>query len=236
MSFRFKQFTINDEHTAMKVGTDGVLLGAWARVDAARRILDIGCGSGLITLMAAQRNPSADVTGVEIDEAAAGDARLNALASPFKERVKIICADILTFSAERSQYDCLLANPPYHEETLLPPSARRASARHTSGGGLTFASLLRAADTLLDKSAPNASFSLILPFAALKTFLPLAGVHGFCLSRQTDVITREGKQPKRALIELRPVCSDIEHAQLFLTTDGNQRTEQYSALCKDFYL
>ncbi|MFR1987405.1 MAG: tRNA1(Val) (adenine(37)-N6)-methyltransferase [Prevotellamassilia sp.] len=135
--FTFQQFTIDDSRCAMKVGTDGVLLGAWADLSETTRILDLGCGSGLIALMAAQRNPQALVKGVEIDEAAAADAQANVAASPFHERVQITCADALTLSAPSFEADCILSNPPYHEEELLPPEAQRAAARHTGGGGLT---------------------------------------------------------------------------------------------------
>ena len=93
--FSFQQFEIDDRHCAMKVGTDAVLLGAWADVEDSQRILDVGCGSGVVTLMAAQRAPHAVVTGVELDEAAAADAAANARRSPFAERVDIVCADIL---------------------------------------------------------------------------------------------------------------------------------------------
>ena len=98
--FSFQQFEIDDRHCAMKVGTDAVLLGAWADVEDSQRILDVGCGSGVVTLMAAQRAPHAVVTGVELDEAAAADAAANAHRSPFAERVDIVCADILKLAAE----------------------------------------------------------------------------------------------------------------------------------------
>lgn len=233
--FTFKQFVINDAHCAMKVGTDGVLLGAWANVGKARRVLDIGCGSGVIALMAAQRNSDAHVTGVEIDPAAAGDARANAAASPFADRVQIICDDVLALTTgDMPPFDCILANPPYHEEDLLPPSAQRATARHTAGGGLTFAALLRAANKLL---CPNGgTFSLILPTQAATHFEALAGAHSLYVSRRTTVVTRPGKPSKRTLLELSrhaapPACDSL----VLLSSDGT-RSPQYAALCRDFYL
>lgn len=150
MSFSFKQFHIDDAHCAMKVGTDGVLLGAWANVCEADRILDVGCGCGLIALMAAQRNRAARVVGVELDAAAAADALANVQHSPFASNVEIVCADVLQYAADCGlAFDSILSNPPYHEESLLPPASQRAKARHTQGGGLTFAALLRVVEHLL---------------------------------------------------------------------------------------
>ena len=173
----------------MKVGTDGVLLGAWAHVKEAKHILDIGCGSGLVTLMAAQRNAMAQVTGIEIDTAAANDAEMNAQASPFKERVEILQADVLQMAehCHYKHYDCILSNPPYHEEDLLPPTTTRAQARHTAGGGLTFAALLRAVSLLIDTEAPNASFSVILPTPSVSKFTTLAILHNLHLTRRTEI-------------------------------------------------
>lgn len=248
--FTFKHFAVNDAHCAMKVGTDGVLLGAWANVSCARRVLDIGCGSGVIALMAAQRNASALVTGVEIDPSAAGDARANALSSPFAERVRIVCGDILSLKKELPPSDCILANPPYHEETLLPPTSLRATARHTDGGGLTFAALLCAVDSLLYKgeektyggetesgeTMPAARFSLILPTQAVPHFEGMAAAHGLYASRRTTVVTRQGKPSKRTLLELSrhavmPVCDTL----VLLSPDGS-RSPQYAGLCRDFYI
>ena len=109
--FAFKQFTIYHDRCAMKVGTDGVLLGAWGCVEG-QRILDIGTGSGLIALMAAQRNPDAEVLGIDIDEGAILQARENVAQSPFCGRVGCILQDILTFQPEEC-YDSILCNPPY---------------------------------------------------------------------------------------------------------------------------
>lgn len=234
--FTFKQFVIEDAHCAMKVGTDGVLLGAWADVSGCRHITDIGCGSGVVALMATQRAPLARVTGVEIDPGAARDARANAAASPFASRTEIVLADVCRYAATAPKSDCLLSNPPYHEEDLLPPTACRATARHTSGGGMGFEALLRAACQLLDPAAPHARFSLILPTQALPRFLPLAAVHGFHETRRTDVVTRPGKPPKRTLLELRPHPVPMRRDVLVLVGDDGGRSEAYANLCRDFYL
>jgi len=234
--FTFREFTIRDAHCAMKVSTDAVLLGAWAKVENAQHILDIGCGSGVITLMAAQRAPQAQLTGVEIDAAAARDARTNAEASPFARRVRIQHVDALKLTVAQGTYDHILSNPPYFEEDLLPPDSTRAAARHTAGGGLTFEALLRTVDTLLYRQCAEARFTLILPTQATAHFISLAAAHRLTPARRLDVITREGKPPRRTLLELTPNNQPLQTAQLVLTTPDNQRTAAYAALCKDFYL
>ena len=143
--FEFKQFKIYHDRCAMKVGTDGVLLGAWAEVTESSRILDIGCGSGLVTIMAAQRS-QANVYGVEIERNAALQAIGNAARSPWGRRIHIVCEDICNFQ-DSTGFDTILVNPPFFEEELLPPDAARSSARHTAS--LSFASLLQQVARLL---------------------------------------------------------------------------------------
>lgn len=265
--FSFQQFEIDDRHCAMKVGTDAVLLGAWADVEDSQRILDVGCGSGVVTLMAAQRAPHAVVTGVELDKAAAADAADNARRSPFAERVDIVCADILKLAAEADdaaktqsesepmfkeeektkktgRFDCILSNPPYHEEDLLPPLTSRAAARHTAGGGLTFEALLHAVSRLLALPAsPDCAegtvaprFCVILPAAAAERFTTLAAVHGLWAVRRTEVVTRLGKQPKRVLLQFSPLKATCQTETLELLRADGKRSVAYDRLCRDFYL
>lgn len=129
----------------MKVGTDGVLLGAWADVEQARRVLDIGTGTGLIALMAAQRS-QAEVCGVEVDEEAAGQACENADASPWKDRIRIICKPVQAY-ADGAGFDVIVSNPPYFQEQTFCPDSQRNGARHTDG--LSFEELLEAVSRLL---------------------------------------------------------------------------------------
>lgn len=229
--FRFKRFTINDDRCAMKVGTDGVLLGAWADVDAASHILDIGTGSGLIALMLAQRNEQAHVTGLELDSAAAEQARENVADSPFAAQVDIVTGDFLSHQAEG--YDAIVSNPPFFEEDLLPPDAERASARHTAAG-LTFETLVVRSAALLREGG---SLQVIIPKTAQGRFHALCNAQGLVLVRATDVRTVIRKEPKRVLLHF--VKGDVatlpQRDELVLMTDG-QRSADYSALCHDFYL
>lgn len=234
--FTFKQFEIHDEHCAMKVGTDGVLLGAWAPVEGCKRILDVGCGSGLLALMLAQRAAEAKITGVEIDAAAAEDARLNAEHSPFALRVEIVCADAIRFAAERDEaFDCIVSNPPYHEEELLPPDNGRARARHTDGG-LSFAALLQVATKLLSMRT-GARFCVVLPATAAPRFETLASAYGLFTCSRLNVFTTPRKPCRRVLLELRREHTLVPDTQeLMLCSADGGRSEAYAALCKDFYL
>lgn len=246
MSFTFKQFHIADSRCAMKVGTDGVLLGAWADVSQAHHVLDIGCGSGLISLMAAQRQPEAHVTAIELDASAVLDARENVARSPFADRIEVVEADVVKWaadSAQRGRFDCIISNPPYYEEDLLPPSQLRAQARHTAGGGLTFAALLRSVRLLLhddhERNSPTSrpsTFSVILPSQAQPRFCALAAIHGLNLTRRTDIVTRLSKPCKRVLLEFSLTARPLTHSVLTLLGDGSSRSAEYQALCADFYL
>ncbi len=148
--FTFKQFHVAHDRCAMKVGTDGILLGAWAPVTNARRILDIGSGSGLIALMLAQRSPAdCRIDAVELDSNAARQARENAAASPWHERVTVIESAIQTYQA--APYDLIVSNPPYFVAGQSFRDPARALARHT--GGLDSRDLLAACDRLLAPAA-----------------------------------------------------------------------------------
>lgn len=170
-------------------GTDGVLLGAWAEVADAKSILDIGCGCGLISLMAAQRSPKGNVLGIEIDNEATIDAINNVKNSPYSNRITITCTDALQFAqTATSKFDCILSNPPYYEEDVLPPSVNRAQARHTAGGGLTFNALLRCVSLLLDYTNKKARFCVILPTVASTHFICSASIYGLSLIHRTDIV------------------------------------------------
>lgn len=243
--FRFKQFTVHDDRCAMKVGTDGVLLGAWASVDGARRILDVGAGCGLVALMAAQRAPEAHVTAIEIDDAAAAQARENVQQSPFADRVEVLCDDFVTYAANletsitsqphnlAQHYDVIVSNPPFFEEDLLPPDAKRANARHTQAGGLTFESLVAAAVTLLREGG---HLQVIIPKTAQQRFHAICNRYGLSLVRSTDVQTVVRKAPKRVLLDFAntPLATP-QHDVLVLMEQG-ERSVAYAALCREFYL
>ncbi len=230
--FTFKQFHIDHSRCAMKVGTDGVLIGAWCRLPLSGRILDIGTGTGLIAVMAAQRASGCMVTGIDIDAECVAQARDNAASSPWGGRIGIEqCALQEFFPTHR--FDAIVSNPPYFEESLLPPDARRTAARHTRS--LTYAELVDGVVRLLDAEG---RFSLILPAAESERFLSAA--HGVLfLTRRCDVRTTPGSGVRRVMMEFAVSVPKLllQIESLSIEDGGPMRySGEYRALTRDFYL
>lgn len=229
--FRFRQFEVWHDRCAMKVGTDGVLLGAWAGVEERSRILDIGTGTGLIALMAAQRAPAATVWGIEIDEAAAAQAEENARRSPFADRVRMLRGDVRTFDFRQS-FDCILCNPPFFTEDTLPPDAQRTLARNSVS--LRFGELISAVVRLL---APDGEFHVILPTSAVNDFITQSFMSDLYVQRKCAVRTVLRKEPKRQMLSFsRDRNGYTETEELILQAPDGSRTPAYASLTKDFYL
>ena len=227
--FQFKHFTIDDSGTAMKVGTDGVLLGAWARVEHCRRILDIGTGTGLVALMAAQRS-GAEVLGIDLDADAVGQAGENVAASPWKDRVRVMEADVKEFS-DTQLFDAILCNPPYFENSLKCPDAARTMARHTDT--LTFDELAKSVARLL---APEGELSVVIPYDRATDMTVSAACYGLFATRQTIVCPYEGAKPKRILMAFSRQGGMHTPETLCLQDVQRKPTPEYVALVKDFYL
>lgn len=227
--FRFKQFSVRHDRCAMKVGTDGVLLGAWGSVEG-KRILDIGTGTGLIALMAAQRNPEADVLGIDIDESAVAQAIENVAESPFSRRIECILQDVLTFESE-APFDAILCNPPFFTEDTLPDNRSRALARNNKC--LPFPQLIKKVAVLL---AENGTFSLIVPSGLAQEIVGLCMENGLHLVRRCQVHTTARKPPRRTLLEFSRQNRSCEMQTLCLVADDGTRSQQYQELTKDFYL
>ncbi|MDR0995577.1 MAG: methyltransferase [Tannerella sp.] len=197
-AFRFKQFLIRQDRCAMKVGTDGVLLGAWAGEGRSRRILDVGTGSGLVALILAQRNPEAEVHALDIDEVAARQAAENASASPFAHRIKVFPCPFAAYAVSTPwKYELIVSNPPYHTEKLKSPNEKRAAARHDEG--LPLDELLNGASALL---APGGRLALVLPALREGKLRALGLACGLKIVRRALVATVPTKPPKRILVEL----------------------------------
>ena len=217
--FRFKQFSVSHSASAMKVGTDGVTLGAWAA--CAGRVLDVGCGCGLIGLMCAQRGAS-EVTMVEIDPAAAQEAAQNAAKSPWADRVTTVCDDFLTAPLQ-GDFDAIVSNPPFFANGELAPDRRRADARHESG--LTpDAFMARAAELL----APDGTVSVILPPDRAEEWTAAATFHGLRQRRLARLYTGAA-EPRRVLVEF-GAPSSLEVSELHINSP------EYQEIVKDFYL
>ena len=229
-SFRFRQFEIMQDRCAMKVGTDGVLLGAWA--EGGRRILDIGTGTALIALMMAQRFPLAGVTGIDIDAEACGEARENVERSPFAGRVDIVHARLQEYGGEMKKYDSIVSNPPFFVNSLKNPGKARSVARHTDT--LSFRDLFAGVKRLL---VEEGVFSAIVPVEVVDNFVNEGYIHGFRLTRKCGVKTVARKQPKRYLLAFtrRPGVRLIEEEQVMMESP-DRKSEWYEILTKDFYL
>ena len=228
--FRFKQFCIRHDRCAMKVGTDGVLLGAWGNVEG-KRILDIGTGTGLIALMAAQRNPQAVVVGIDIDEAAVKQARENIADSPFCERVSCEFQDVLTYSPDVC-FDVILCNPPFFTEDTLPDDEPRALARNNRS--LPFPQLIAKVASLL---TGKGKFSMIIPCEHVLDVVGLCLTNGLRLSRRCTVYTTEKKPPRRTLLTFTKAQSVSCHEQkLCLNAPDGSRSQTYQELTHAFYL
>lgn len=230
-TFRFKQFSVTDDDASLKVGTDAVLLGAWVSIGDARRLLDVGTGSGVIALMLAQRShPQAQVYAIDIQPNDVRQALHNASRSPWPGKITVAEVPIQQFNAN-IPYDLIVSNPPYFSGSLLPPDPLRTTARHDAT--LTYDDLLRSAKRLLTS---NGRLGVIIPYLAADGFVKLAESHGLYPHRLTRFITREGKKPERTLLEFG--FTRIHHAIDYLTLYGTENlwSEAYRKLTGNFYL
>ena len=228
--FRFKRFAVVNDRSAMKVGTDGVLLGAWCPVDGARHVLDVGTGCGVIALMVAQRNPEAIIDGIDIDHGAVEEAAHNFASSPWSDRVKALEMDFNDMG-HAGCYDLIVSNPPYFTDSLLPNDTQRTLARHTRT--LTYRQLIEGAAQLLTL---DGTLALITPTDAEEQIVEAATFASLPVRHVTRVIPVEGGEAKRTMWELsrraRPYLEDtitIAHA-------NGDFTQEYITLTRNFYL
>lgn len=231
--FQFKQFSVYQDRCAMKVGTDGVLLGAWVNVDNAKNTLDIGTGTGLIALMMAQRSVSSLITAIEIDSEAACQATENVLNSPWKDRIEVVNADLLDFNCSK-RYDVIVSNPPYFSQSLPSPNKQRTLARHNDH--LTYSALIQKVATLLSE---NGRFSVIIPYDHKDEFIQLASQSRLYLQRIVAVKTTPTSVFRRVLLEFSFVESIVEQLkveELLIERERHQYSTEYINLTKDFYL
>lgn len=191
--FEFKNFTVRQEHCAMKVCTDACLFGAWADVAGAKRILDIGTGTGLLSLMAAQRNSEALVEGVEIDEGAFIQAGQNFKAGPFGQRLSVHHAPVQAFFPEY-RFDAIISNPPFFQNDLKSPDRKTNTAHHADT--LDFSALSHAVERLL---SPGGKFSLLLPVPESRLYEKQQG-SGWQLTRDLLLTHRPGLRPFRRMM------------------------------------
>lgn len=231
--FLFKQFEIQQDQCLMKVGTDGVLLGAWADVEKTSNILDIGTGTGLIAIMLAQRTKEAVVHAVEIDETACTQAKENILASPWASRMAAFTDSIQDFARlSRSKYDLIVSNPPFFSGGTFSNNQDRANVRHTVK--LPHGDLLIAVRSLLAKEG---KFCVILPFIEGLRFEEIAKTYSLYCTKRTEVHPKKEKSVERLLLQFERMEKECLVDQLVIQKEArNDWTDDYIALTKAFYL
>ncbi|TQI81789.1 tRNA1Val (adenine37-N6)-methyltransferase [Serratia fonticola] len=231
--FTFKQFFVAHDRCAMKVGTDGVMLGAWVAVEQAQRVLDIGCGSGLIALMLAQRTASeVTIDAVELDSEAAAQARENVLESPWPQKIQVHTQDIHHFAGQHAhRYDLIVSNPPYFEPAVACRDLARANARYTET--LTHDALLDCAERLITASG---CFCVVLPYAIGEAFEVNAHQRGWHTARRLNISDRADTPKHRLMLALarQPVAK--QEAELAIKRADSSYTAEFRQLITDFYL
>lgn len=228
--FRFKQFTVWHDKCGMKIGTDGVLLGAWTDVSTARHILDVGTGTGLVALMLAQRT-SAPVLAIDIDEDAVWQAKENVASSPWSEQITCVQADYRLFEPS-VRFDLIVSNPPFFVHSLKSPVDKRNIARHTDE--LSFAVLIEKSAQLL---TPKGVLTLIIPTGEAENEVKKQAVqHGLHPFRQLYVCTKPDASPKRTLISFGFLACECQNDTIVIELERHVYSEAYKALTQDYYL
>jgi tRNA1Val (adenine37-N6)-methyltransferase len=231
--FRFKEFTIHMDRCAMKVGTDGVLLGAWSDCSGKENVLDIGTGTGLIALMIAQRENKSRITAIELDEAAYIQAQENVLISPWKDRISVVHSSYQQFVKDCSdKFDLLVCNPPFFTQSFLSDDNERMMARHDST--LPLEELIRESKEIM---AQNGSLAFVFPYDRDEDVKRVSEAHGFYIHKRLIVKPTIRKQPKRILYEIGPRKKTFQEQTLIIEDKGrHEYSDEYIALTKDFYL
>jgi tRNA1Val (adenine37-N6)-methyltransferase len=230
--FRFKEFVIRQDQTAMKVCTDACILGAYAEVAHAQRILDIGTGTGLLALMTAQRAPLAQVTAVEIEEKAFFQAKENIAQSPFSERVTVKNIRIQDFTlGDMPRFDCIISNPPFFQNHLKSPDLQRTQALHTDT--LPFGDLIKAVDQLLDTSG---CFWLLLPPYEMQIFGEMAQEVGLFQNRRLQIYSSPNKGVFREIGAFSRIDSPTFQDILKIKDSDNEYTLSFKKYLNPYYL
>lgn len=235
--FRFKQFAVHQDRCAMKIGTDGILLGAWAQAEPPHRILDIGTGTGLIALMMAQRFPNAVIDAVEIEPNAAEQAARNFSVSPWPERLNLHHQSIQSFAASclhDKTYSLIVSNPPWFVDSLKSNESSRNLARHTDS--LSHDDLLNSVRLLLHSSG---GFAVVLPSGDSTSFIRSAHERNLFCCRQCYVRSKPGLSPHRVLMEFdtEPAKCPVHVQELTIENEQHHDyTESFRELTRDFYL
>ncbi len=231
--FRFKQFTVQQERAAMKVGFDGILLGAWTTIGTSTRILDVGTGTGLVALMLAQRSDeSVFIDAIEIDSDTCEEARLNTVRSPWSNRVVVECVSFQDFQPGTVKYDLVVCNPPYFDSHSGSEPLRAAARQNTA---LSLGELFDNAKRCLDER--HGRLSMVYPMGRSNESIAEATCFGFHPQRQLLIRSLPSKPFHRVMLEFgRKAVECIETEELTIEKAHHVYTEEFKQLARDFYL
>lgn len=229
-TFNFKQFAVQQDRCAMKISTDGVVLGAFAGRGYPKNILDIGTGTGVISLMLAQRFPEAMITGIEIDKDASEQATENVRQSPWPDRVKILHQSFQEFQKQhQGKFDLIVSNPPYFPKHLLSPDLKRNLALHNDS--LTFGELAKGIGRLMEQ---NGHFWLILPPDQMKTIHKILEFSGIHTIEKLDLRDKPNKNIIRTIHAFSYSKYEIKKSNIHIKAESGDYSKEYSELLKDF--
>lgn len=230
--FHFKQFTVYHDRCAMKVGTDGVLLGAWTDISDVKTALDIGTGTGLISLMIAQRNRNITIDAIDIEINAIAQAKDNIKNSPFADQIKCTQCSVQEFAEKyEKKYDIIVSNPPFFTESLKSPDNQRSLARHDDT--LSINDLLKASAKLLNN---NGKLSLIYPYEYKNSISNIAKQNHLFINKAANVYPTPSSQPRRILLEISKNQTPIQENSLTIEESRHIYSDEFTELVKDFYL
>ncbi len=231
--FRCKKFTVYHDRCAMKVGTDAMLLGAWTDIADSKRVLDIGTGSGLISIMIAQRNELAKIDAVEIDFDSYKQAGENFANCLWSNRLTLVKDSFQNFAeTSETQYDTIVSNPPYFINLLKSPKNSKNIAKHTDS--LSYSDLVFGVNKIITK---NGKFCVILPTEMESIFLTETSKYQFFVTRKTYVVPKPTKASNRVLLELKKESIPVQISDIQIETEiRHQYSEEFKTLLKDFYL
>jgi tRNA1Val (adenine37-N6)-methyltransferase len=230
--FQFKQFLINQDQCAMKVGTDSVLLGCLITINNAVNCLDIGTGTGILSLMLAQRNNELQIDAIEIDEQAFLQANNNFSSSKFSNQIQAHCCALQSFVSLK-KYDLIISNPPYFvsKNNYSIANIQRAKARHDND--LSFEDLIHSVIKLLNETG---KFTLILPIAEAITFEELAIQKGLFLNKEIFIKPKPSKEPNRIIMEFSLLQKEKIITEFVIYNDDNSQTEMYKKIISNWFL